>query len=140
MTDLKYRLSLLFIFTLLSIAVIYPIYKIIVKSQSEHRYTTCIVRENYYSSKDTGKIYEYLVSGKKYEGICTSQDCIDSKIGQSYLCKYWDERPDWCEILFDVPVSSEIVVPLNGWQSFQEYQDEIKRNAVSADSLVNTKP
>ncbi|SHK65302.1 hypothetical protein SAMN04488028_1072 [Reichenbachiella agariperforans] len=113
--SLKYRLSMIFMIGLVIVVVGYLVYKNYVKSQSGVRYTVCEITTKYISAKDVGKKFEYVVEGKRLEGICTSQKCIDAQIGSRFLMKFWVDNPEWTEVYFDVPVSSEMEVPDKGW-------------------------
>lgn len=114
--DLKYRASLAFMGTLVVVVVGYLVYKNYIKSQSEERYTVCEIVDKYVSAKDIGKRYEYYVEGKRFEGVCTSQECVDTEIGERFLIKFWIDKPEWTEIYFDRPVSQEVEVPSKGWK------------------------
>lgn len=124
MKELKFKVAVFLIVSFIVIGISYPLYKHVVKSRSNERYTICYIRENYNSSKDVGKLFEYSVEGKKYENICTSEKCVDASVDSYYLCKFWEDRPDWSEILSDYPIASKINPPANGWKSLKEFEIE----------------
>lgn len=113
--NLKYWLSISFMIALALSVVGYLIYERLTKSRSEERFTVCEITENYFSPKDIGKKYEYYIGGKRYEGICTSQKCVDAKIGSWFLMKFWVDKPEWTEIYLDQEVRTILDVPDEGW-------------------------
>ncbi len=116
MKNLKYKLSIGLWISFASLVVIYLITRFYIQWQSEERYTICEIKSNYFSSKEIGKKYEYMIDEILYENICSSQDCTDSKIGGKYLMKYWVDNPKWTEIYFHKPLEKEIEIPKNGWE------------------------
>ncbi len=114
--NVKFGLSIAFFAVLVLSVIGYLMYEYITKSNSEVRYTVCTMVDNYSSSKDIGKKYEYTANGELFENICTSHACAEAKLGSKYVLKYWVDDPKLTEIYFDSPITTDIVVPKDGWK------------------------
>ncbi|MDW3194707.1 MAG: hypothetical protein R8G66_20175 [Cytophagales bacterium] len=115
--DLKYRLSIGFWIVFALVVFIALFNRFMIERSSEKYYTIGVITEIYITGKDVGKKYEYFIDHVRYESICTSNECIDSEVGQRFVVEYVVDKPEWNLVLFDVHVPESIVAPVGGWKS-----------------------
>ncbi|MBT31442.1 MAG: hypothetical protein CMO01_17440 [Thalassobius sp.] len=109
----------IFVLLLVSTGIGYPIYQEIYLyyNKGDQRFTIATITGYYIKARETeGVEYEYMVNGKRYEGMF-KDDIEKYDIGQRFLVEYWKGRPKWSNIQESYPLPMNYSKPpIEGWK------------------------